>query len=136
MVALDSFLFSFLFLRPCTSSHWWYTSSCTAYHVDVSGPYTFYNPHGSLLHGRVMDSLHSWLHPWEVVACDGCWLPHHPPHHLPPQLWPLYHLHGLVVRYSSNPCCQWWGQVKDQLINDDNKPKISKMNDDEPKITW
>lgn len=101
-----------MYLRFGVSPSWWDSSGFTTFSFFVFYPNPFYYTFSSHFPWGCLDCKHSWLHSWKAVACYGCWLPHHSPHYISAQLWPLYHLDGLDVWDSSRPGGgRWQGKV-------------------------
>ncbi|GFY82869.1 sterol 1 [Actinidia rufa] len=79
----------------------WDTAGITTCYSTFPWAYAFQNAYSPYICGGHMDCKHPRLHPRETLACNGCRLPHHPPHYVPPQLWPLHDMDGLDVWNSS-----------------------------------
>lgn len=95
--------FFHMYLRFGVSPSWWDSSGITSYPFFVFYPNSFYYTFSSPFPWGCLDCKYSWLHSWKGVACYGCWLPHHSPHYISAQLWPLHHMDGLDVWHTSRP---------------------------------
>lgn len=87
----------------------WDIAGSTTRSSSLPSANAFHNTHSPSIHRGHMDCKHSWLHTRQVMACNGCWLSYHTPHHLSSQLWPLHNMDGLDVRNSSRSP-RWRGQ--------------------------
>lgn len=91
------------------SPAWWDIAGCTTCGSTLSCADAFHDTHFTAISWGYMDCKHSWLHPFQLMARNGCWLPHHPSYYLSSQLWPLYDMDGLDLWHSSWPL-GWWIQ--------------------------
>lgn len=73
----------FLYFRFGISPTGWYTAGPSTCYSTLHSANPFYHTFRALIPWGHMDNKHSWLHPWQAMALDGCWLSHYSPHHIP-----------------------------------------------------
>jgi hypothetical protein len=105
------------YVRFGFSPAWRDIAGSTTCRSTISCANAFYDPHFAPILWGYMDGKHSWLHPCQLMACNGCWLPHHPSHYLSAQLWPFHNMDGLDLWHSSWPL-GWWIQEGHVMLPD------------------